>query len=139
MGDAVWLFLGLPKWFFWNLLDPVSAGPLSLIPFVGIVCLVVGTTLGAQKRARFLWRFGLPVLASQALVAVAGYLRGALDTLQSQIVAVCFMLVILGWSLFLVYKAKGARIPALLLAAFSLSYAAYASFVSAMSLTDNWL
>ena len=139
MGDAVWLFFGLPRWFFWNLVDPFSAGPLSLIPFVGIVCLFVGATLGVCKRAGYLWRFGLQVLASQVLVAFAGLLRGALDTAQTQIVLGSFMVLMLGWSLFLVYKAKGARIPAISLAVFSLSYAAYAAFLSAMSLTDDWL
>ena len=139
MGDAVWLFFGLPQWFFWNLVDPFGVGPLSIVPFVGILCLVAGVILGVRKRATFLWRFGLPVLASHALVAVAGFLRGALDASHVQIVVLSFMVVILGWSLFLVYKAKGSRIAALLLAVFSLSYAAYASFVSVMSFTDNWM
>ncbi len=139
MGDAVWLFFGLPRWFFWNLVDPFGVGPLSIVPFVGILCLAAGVILGVRNRARFLWHFGWPVLASHAFVAVAGFLRGALEASQVQIVVVSFLVVILGWSLFLVYKARGSRIAALLLAVFSLSYAAYASFVSVMSFTDNWM
>ncbi len=139
MSDAVRLFLGLPQWYSFNLLDPFAVGPLSIIPFVGIICLALGVAWGAWKRQRFLWRFGFPFLASQALVAVAGFLRGDLESSKAVFVLAPFMLVILGWSAFLVYKARGARIPALLLAVFTLSYASYASFVSWMAFTDSWM
>ncbi len=139
MGDAVWLFFGLPKWYFSNLLDPFAVIPLSIVPFIGTVCLVPGVVLGVRKRARSLLRFGWPFLASQLLVAVAGFLRGELDGSQTQMVLIPYLVVILGWSSFLVFKAKGLRMAAVLLAVFTLSYAAYASFVSGMSLTDTWL
>ena len=139
MGDAVSLFFGSPKWFFSNLIDPFAVGVLSLVPFVGILCLAAGVALGIRKREKSLWKFGFPFLASQVLVAVAGFLRGEVDSSQSPIVLLTFMAVILGWSLFLVYKAKGARIPALLLAVFTVSYASYASFVSWMSFSDTWM
>ena len=139
MSDAIWLFFGLPKWYLSNLLDPFDVGPLSIVPFVGILSLVVGLALGVRKRDRFLWRFGLPFLASQLLVAVAGLLRGDLPGSQAVFVLAPFMFVILGWSSYLVYKATGARVPAFFLAVFTLSYAAYASFVSWMSFADSWM
>lgn len=139
MGDAVWLFFGLPQWFFSNLVDPFAVIPLSVVPFVGSLCLAAGLLLGYRKRARFLGWFALPCLASQALVAVAGFLRGGLDSSQSMKVLLPYLVVILVWSAVLVVKAKGARFAAVLLGGFTLSYAAYAAFVSGMSFADSWL
>ena len=139
MGDAIWLFFGTPKWFLSNVQDPMAVGILSVFPFVGILCLVAGVALAVWRRNRFLWRFGLPFLGCQALVVVAGFLRGSLDNSITTYILAPFIAVMLGWSLFLVVRAKCARIAALLLAVFTLSYASYASFVSWMSFTDTWL
>ncbi|MEM1176480.1 MAG: hypothetical protein AAGA33_10070 [Pseudomonadota bacterium] len=139
MSDALWLFVGLPQWFFLNLLEPLAVVPLSVVPFIGIVCLAIGAVLGLRKRARSLWKFALPVLASHVLVAVSGLFRGALDGSQVPAVVAVFLAIILGWSSLLVFKAKGSRLAAGFLALFTLSYAAFAAFISGMSFTDTWL
>lgn len=40
MGNAIWLFFALPEWYFSTILQPFSAGPLTVIPALGIVSLV---------------------------------------------------------------------------------------------------
>ena len=143
MGNAVWLFLELPRFFFTMALSPFMVGPhldpLTSIPLAGIICLAAGSILGIRKRAVILWKFGLLILTCQALVLVAGLLRGLLDISVAQAVLLLFMLGILGWSALLIYRAKGVRFPALLIAVFTILYASAASFLSAMSFTDDWL
>ncbi|MGD8977680.1 MAG: hypothetical protein PVG91_08750, partial [Gammaproteobacteria bacterium] len=77
MGNAIWLFTALPKWFVSSMLSPLGAGALTLVPAVGTVCLAIGMVLAVQHRAKALWAFAVPALISQVFVAVAGFFRGA--------------------------------------------------------------
>ncbi len=139
MGNAFWLFFALPKWFFSSILAPFSAGALTLIPVAGIVCLIIGIVLAVRLRAKSLWVFAFPALASQALVTIAGFMRGAFANSSSVLVLFAFLAIQLGLSSYLVYRFREARLPAILLAVFSLSYAFYASFIAGMAFTDDWL
>ncbi len=98
MGNAVWLFLALPQWFFSSILMPFGAGALTIIPALGVVCFGIAATLGVRLRAKKLWI-----------------------------------------SAFLVYRLREVWLPAILLAAFSMSYASWAWFVAQMAFTDMWL
>jgi hypothetical protein len=42
LKDAAWLLLALPGWYFSAIRQPFIAGPLSAIPALGDICLVVG-------------------------------------------------------------------------------------------------
>ena len=138
MSNAVWLTLALPQWYFSSLLMPFEAGPLTLVPAIGGSALVVGTLLGIRARARLLLFFGALALLSHALVALAGLLRGILRGTDSSSVLI-FALLQLAAATYLVYRADNARLPAILLAIFTVSYALFATFIAGMSLSDSWL
>ena len=137
MGNAVWLFFALPEWYFSSILQPFGAGILTAVPAVGILALAVGIAWGVAKRRLGLAIFLTLPAASQALVVVAGLLRGKVHNsdmmlwmflLLQAIAAGCF-----------VFRLKSARIPASALTVFALSYAFFASFVASMSFSDMWL
>lgn len=138
MGNALWLFVALAKWYFPSVLAPFSAGPLTLIPAIGVVCLAIGVVLGIRARVPALLFFGLLALISHAYVALAGFLRGTMDDSSSPIFLV-FLLLQVVLAGYLVYRIKGARLPAIFLAIFTSTYAFFASFIAAMSFSDTWL
>ena len=90
MGSAIWLFFALPDWYFSSILAPFSAGVLSMIPAAGIICFLIGGVWGAAKRRLGLLLFLLLPLLSQALVSVAGYMRGDVDNDTSELVLSAF-------------------------------------------------
>lgn len=139
MGNAIWVFFTLPLWYFPQVLYPFGAGWLSIIPAVGVVCFAVGLILGAIRGSPRLIGFLVPVLAAQALVATAGYLRGQVMAETADQIVTAF----LGGQLILVVVliawARGARPAATALALFSLSYAWFAGVVATMAFTDRWL
>ena len=139
MGNAIWLFTALPKWFLSSVLSPFSAGALTLIPAIGTVCLAIGIVLAVRLRAKALWSFVVPALISQAFVAVAGFFRGAFDSSTAEPILGTFLAIQLVLSLYLVYRQRKTWLPATLLAAFSISYAFHAWFIATMAFTDNWL
>jgi hypothetical protein len=139
MGNAIWLFFALPTWYFSSILAPFSAGMLSMIPAAGIICLLVGGVWGAVKRRLGLLIFLLLPLSSQVLVAVAGLMRGEVDSETSGVVLSAFFWSQLAVAAYFVFRLKGARLPAVLLGLFSLSYAVSASFVASMAFGDVWL
>lgn len=139
MGSAVWLFLALPEWYFSAILAPFSAGVLSVVPAVGIVALVVGAVWGVAKRRLGLLVFLILPAASQALVAVSGFMRGDLRNHESEVILSTFLLLQAVAGGYLVFRLKGARLPASALSVFSLSYAFFASLVASMAFSDVWL
>ena len=76
MGNAVWLFFSLPMWYFSTITAPFASGVLTAVPALGIVSLVVGVVWGAIKRRLGLMIFLVLPVASQALMVVAGFMRG---------------------------------------------------------------
>ncbi len=154
MGYVVWLLFEVPKWYFSVvLLSPraVLASPRSdglllisiVIPTIGIIGLIIGGVWGAVVRARGLLLFLMLPAASQILVAVAGLMKGqfrepSLYHLISVLLEIFVLLQIAGAG-YLVFRSKGARLPATALAIFTSSYAIFASFVAAMAFTDLWV
>lgn len=139
MGDAIWLILALPEWFFSTVLMPLAAGPLTLIPAIGTVCLVVGIVLGAMKRKASLLLFLVPASLSELLVGVAGFLRGQMRGNPTDWLLGAFLIFQFLLCGYLIWQAKGARVAAAPLAVFSVSYATFAAFVAAMAFNDTWL
>lgn len=138
MGTAVWLFLAQAEWYFPCILSPLSAGPLTWVPSIGIVALLAGIILGIKAGRPSLLLFGLLAFASHLFVAVAGFFRGAIH--ESNMLIVCsFLLLQLAAAVYLVYRLKGVRLSATLLALFTLSYAWFAAFIASMSFNDTWL
>lgn len=142
MGNAFWLFLTVPIWYFSTTTSPFNAGPLSAIPALGILSLVIGIVTGAVKRETRLLIFLLPLAASQILVAAAGFLRGALrhdpNGLLLWIIGTFIFLEIAG-AAYAVWRLKDARSPAAAIAFFSSSYALFSAFVATMAFTDDWI
>lgn len=95
--------------------------------------------MGAVKRRLGLLIFLLLPLSSQVLVAVAGFMCGDVDNDTSEIVLSAFFWSHVAIAAYFVFRLKGARLPAVLLGLFSLSYAVFASFVASMSFSDVWL
>jgi hypothetical protein len=141
MGNAIWLITALPVWYGSALIAPFSAGFLTLVPAVGSLSFAAGVILGAIKRRRELLLFSIPFVLSEALVAIAGLLRGRvlygsafLDVLLLAFIALQFAI-----AGYLIYRIKGARTSATALGVFSVTYAAFGTFVARMSFTDRWL
>jgi hypothetical protein len=140
MGNAIWLFRALPDWFFSSILSPFQAGMLTSIPSAGTVCLAIGLALAIfGRRQPRLFAFVVPVLATQAFVAIAGFMRGQLTTDSATAVIYAFFAVQIVLAGILIYCATSARIAAAFLAIFSLSYAWFAGFVAGMAFTNQWL
>jgi hypothetical protein len=139
MGNAVWLIFALPQWYFGALLAPLGAGPLSTIPALGACCGLAGLALGIRHRdTRLLW-FVAPAVASQVLMAVAGFFRGQFRGEPADIALCLFLIAQLAAALYLVYRLNGLRLAASLLAVFSISYSLFAAFVAAMAFSDDWI
>ena len=139
MNNAVWLFQALPIWYFSTIVHPLSAGPLTAVPALGIISLVVGLTLGLSGREPRLLLFLIPFAFSQLFVAIAGALRGCLAGASSGPPLLLFILVQVVLVGYLIYRLAGARGAAVALAAFSLTYALFADFVASMSFSNDWL
>jgi len=141
MDNAVWLFLAVPAWYSSAIISPFGAGPLTEIPALGIASLAVGIVLGILSRKTSLLIFLLLPAASQILVVVAGFLRGAFrsDGNQLSFWLSAFVLLQIACAAYLVWRLRGARRPATALAVFTSSYAFFAAFVAAMAFSDNWL
>ena len=102
------------------------------------VCLVEGF-VGHETS---LWIFLLLPAASQILVVVAGFKRGAFQHDANQLapwIIGTFMLLQIVGAAYIVWRLKGARGPAAAIAIFTSSYALFAAFVAAMAFSDNWL
>lgn len=121
------------------MLAPLSSDPLTLVPAVGLTGLVVGIALGAMKRNATLLLFIIPALLSELLVGVAGLFRGQMRGDPTDWLIGAFLIVQLLLCSYLIWRAKGARIAAAPLAIFSMSYAAFATFIAMMAFNDTWL
>ena len=140
MSNVIWLSFSLPLWYFSSLLHPFDAGFLSLVPAIGIVCLVVGACLTFARRNTALSWVLASVLLSQVFVALAGFLRGEVSQ-DEQLFAVTatFLCVQLVCLVLLLWYSKGARAASIPLAFFGGTYALFAAFVAVMAFSDTWL
>jgi hypothetical protein len=142
VGNAIWLFLAVPVWYSSTVLSPFSGGLLSAIPALGILSLAIGVVVGIAKRQIRLLIFLLLPAASQILVVVAGFKRGAFQHDANQLalwIIGTFMLLQIAGAAYIVWRLKGARGPAAAIAIFTSSYAVFAAFVAAMAFSDDWL
>jgi hypothetical protein len=139
MESAIWLLLAAPKWYFETLLDPLGAGIFSEIPALGASACVAGLILSALRRRKGLLLFLIPFAASETLVAVAGALRGRIAQSPAGWIALAFPLAQAVFSLWLLWRLRGARAPAAALVIFSLSYALFTAFVAGMAFADDWI
>lgn len=139
MGSAIWLFLALPGWYFSTILAPFSAEILTAVPAIGIVSLAIGAVWGLIKRRRGLLIFLLLPAAGQVLVVAAGFMRGSLREEVAQPILLAFLLLQIAVAGYLVFRLKGARLPAAALTVFTVSYAFFAAFVASMAFNDTWL
>lgn len=141
MGNAVWLFWALPKWFFSTVMHPLDAGPLSTVPALGVIFLLAGLTLGLIGREPRLLLFLVPFAFSQIFVSIAGALRGQLRGASSELplLLLLFVAAEVVLVIYLIYYLAGARGAAAAFAVFSLTYALFAAFVASMSFSDTWL
>jgi hypothetical protein len=139
MGNALWLMWGLPVWFFSTVAHPFSTGPLSLIPFLGVISLVAGVICGVIKRDERLLPFLLSVSLSEVYVAVAGLLRGRVQDFPATVAGYGFIAVQLATVLLIAIRTKNPKVASLLLGIFCFTYALAAAFLAAMSFTNSWL
>ncbi|ESQ90604.1 hypothetical protein ABAC460_08945 [Asticcacaulis sp. AC460] len=143
MGNAVWLMLALPTWFFgqaWQGLSRLDAQLLLLVPAIGVIALVVGCLAAAVlRKVGALW-FLVPVLACELFVGVAGLMRGKLSGPQA--IWIGFLVVQLMVSAYLAFRLKPLKakiwvgVP---LIAFCMSFALEAAFIAAMAFPDTWV
>ncbi|MEM6743546.1 MAG: hypothetical protein AAF676_07395 [Pseudomonadota bacterium] len=131
--------MATPLWFASALRNPLEVGPLTAIPAAGCVCLVLGVVWGLGTRERRLWAFAWLPLGAQALVVIAGLFRGQFAGDGVMPTLAVFLLLQAIAALRLIVQLAGARGPAALLTAFSLSYALFAAFVAGMAFSDSWV
>jgi len=140
MGNAIWLFLAVPTWYFAAILTPFSEGELSAIPAFGVLCFIIGVVLGFSRRRKDLLVFLVLILVSQLLVVMAGLMRGSLRAgVTLDLLLLVFLLPQIAASAYLVWRLKGSRWPAAALAGFTSTYALFAAFVAEMAFRDVWL
>ncbi len=139
MGNAIWLILAVPQWYFSTVLQPTSGGMLTAVPAVGVLALAVGLMLAFTRRERRLFLFMIPFGASELFVATAGVLRGQLRGSSGELILLTFLALQLLLAGFLIFRSKRNRRAASAFAIFSVTYAAFAAFIAGMSFTDDWL
>ncbi len=141
MGNAIWLFIVLPQWYFGAALSPFKYGVLTAVPAAGVVSLTLGVGLAVYRRALKSFWFILPVLLSEAFVAFAGFMRGSFAPSSSGagVLMLAFLFLQLIFVGYMIFKFRGMRLSSTLLGLFVISYALFAIFVAGMSLTDTWL
>jgi hypothetical protein len=139
MNNATWLLMALPSWYLGAATNPFASGSLTLVPAIGLVSLVVGVMTGLLKRRRELVWFVLPFVLSEILVGVAGALRGQLTGNASTPLLLTFFGAQVAGSSYLIYRIKEARLSAVALGVFTVTYAAAAVLVAGMSFSDSWL
>ena len=138
MGDAIGLFLFTPPTYFHAIANPFAAGALSLISAAGTVCLIIGIAIGIMRRNTGLCLFLIPLGISQSLIVVAGLQPGQVPDGGDNIIYP-FMLVQGLLSGYLVFHQRRTFIAAVTLAAFTVSYAFWASFLATMFFRNIWL
>jgi hypothetical protein len=109
---------------------------------LGILSLAIGVVTGIAKREKRLLLFLLLPAASQILLVVAGFARGAFRHNRSQLslwIIWTFILLQIAGAAYLAWRLKGARVPAAATGVFTSSYAFIAAFVASMALNDDWL
>jgi hypothetical protein len=112
---------------------------LGLAPWAGVFGLVLGLPWAiAHRQVALGWFLVSPVL-SHVMFEIAIYYSPQLNSHDTTWVISAFWLVQLAILIFLVYRAKGMRLPAVALAVFGCSYAYHAGFFSAMALTGAWV
>lgn len=134
----MWLSASLLEWYF----DAVSAGAdlgiIGIMAKLGATALVVGVVLGVVGKQRPLLLFLLPIATAHAYVAAAAFFEGSMSyPSHYEAVAVPFLLTQLAICLYLVFKT--ARVAALFLAIFVLTYSWHAGFIGGMALSGDWL
>lgn len=135
----MWLSASLLEWY----ADAIFAswsnlGILEIVAKVGATALLAGVFLGFIRRQRSLLLFLIPVVTAHVYVAVAGLFERSMTGPSNDLPAsVPFLLMQLGICLYLVFKT--ARVAALFLAIFALTYSWFAGFIGAMALTGDWL
>jgi hypothetical protein len=139
VGNAIWLLLALPSWYFPSVLVPFEAGPLTGIPAIGVIFLVFGVVVGIIRPKRELLFFLIPAVLSEALVALAGAFRGRVANTASHAILLGFFVLQLLLISYLIYRTRNARVAAAALGVFSLSYAFFAMFIASMAFSDVWL
>ncbi|WP_150525800.1 hypothetical protein [Roseibium sediminis] len=138
-GNAVWLFFAVPEWYFEAAFSPFSAGALSQIPLFGVISLMIGLVSGAVLKRKALFFLAILPLLSQLLLIVAGVYRGQLKDGSDQPILLAFIVIQILVAVLLIYRLRGARLPAFALSVFSITYAFFAAFVATMSFQDVWL
>jgi hypothetical protein len=141
VGNAVWLVRVLPGWFFDGCLALFGgeSNPILIVPFAGLVALIAGVVWGLLRRNARLLLFLVPPILSEAHVAAAGFLRGRLRGAGGDWASLGFLAAELIVCLGLIVWIRGARLPAALLALFSISYGLFAAFVATMAFRDSWI
>ena len=139
MSNALWLLLALPSWYFPLVLSLFDGDILTAIPALGFIALLIGGGKAFLRRDSRLLLFVVPVLLSEGIVAVAGFMRGQLLAGGALVAVVVFLGIQTVLALYLIVRLRGARLAAVALSVFSLSYGAFAAFIAGMSFTDQWL
>ncbi len=129
----------LPVWFFAAVAHPLQAGSLTVIPFLGTLGLIVGTTMAIVQRSRALFLFFFPFVVSECYVAIAGSFRGQVHGQLLLVPLWIFIFVQMALVGYLVFRVRQIRLATLAFTAFSLSYAYIAWLVGQMAFTDTWV
>ena len=135
----MWLSSSLLEWYSGAVVANASDLPfIGVMAKVGAACLLAGVTLGLVQRQRSLLLFLIPLLTAHLYVVGAVlFERSMAYPSNDGRVVVPFLLMQLAGCLYLVFRT--ARVAALFLAIFALTYSWFAGFIGGMALTGDWL
>ena len=137
MGDAIWLFLALPTWYFSIVTAPFAASYLTAVPASGILSLFAGAGLAlARREAGVLWAF-VGIVLSHGLVVIAGWFRGQFEQPGALLLAfIGLQFLIVG---LVIALCRRSRLAGLLVGWFMATYGLFAAFIAGMAFPDTWL
>jgi len=136
MDYSFWWYVTEPAtYYFLRLLDPFVGNPLSFIPPISVVCLLVGALLAVIKKQFSLLIFLGSPIATHVLFLLAALLGG--DFPLSVLFFSSFFITQFVFCCYLVFQLRGIRVAASLLSIFSLSYAFFISTWTFMNL-GHW-
>lgn len=138
MLDALWLTLSLPLWYLPAVLAYFSLPPFSLLPAIGILCLITGLVLAIRTGYRMAGIMAWSLLLTHVMVFIAGLVRAVGLRVYMDVATLTFFALSAGLLGYLWWKCRSTPAQATLFAAFAATYAIWGAALAAPAIAAPW-
>ncbi len=141
MEQALWLFVYVPVVYVVTVVNyfPTTFGVFPpALAAIGIICLLTGIVQGYLARQKYLLTFLLLPAASQLYLVFVGFTDGKFEPGALYWILPAYLATQVLAAGYLIYRFREARLSAVFLAIFCLSYAVFAAFFSSMVIVEGF-